>query len=97
MKSMIKLLFFSFLIIFLSCNETPRFSVGTRLTIPIAGRPVSPGDGYFWIDGEWFWNGGSYSWRDGYWSNPHDNYRWSPGHWRKRRGDQWQWHQGRWR
>ena len=87
----------SFLLFFISCSETPRFSVGTRLVAPIGGQPMRPGDGYIWIDGEWFWNGNTYSWRNGYWSYPHDNYRWSPGHWKQRRGNQWQWRQGRWR
>ena len=59
-------------------------------------RPASPGAGYIWVDGDWYWSSGRYVWRNGYWGHPrggrvwvrgnwqHDSrgYRWQKGHWR---------------
>ncbi len=33
-------------------------------------RPVAPGDGYVWIDGDWVYGGGGYHWHNGYWGRP---------------------------
>jgi WXXGXW repeat (2 copies) len=80
-----------------SCNEHFRFIIDPIPPgIPIVIQPVSPGAGYIWIGGEWFWNGNAYTWRDGYWTRPHDRHVWSPGHWRKSRGG-WFWVPGYWR
>jgi len=94
-KPFIKILFALLTIIAFSCEE-PRFVVGTTFSTPIYSRPLSPGDGYIWIEGEWFWNGNGYSWRDGYWSFPSRSYRWSPGHWTPKRHGYY-WRPGRWR
>ena len=61
-------------------------------------RPASPGSGYVWVDGDWYWSGGRYAWRNGYWSQPRGarvyvrgtwqhtdrGYRWQKGHWNRR-------------
>jgi hypothetical protein len=80
----------------LSCGEARWFTVSTRLDIPLYQRPPRPGDGFLWIEGEWFWNGSGYHWRDGYWAQPHNGFRWNPGDW-KRRPNGWYWQPGRWR
>ena len=51
------------------------FSIGIRIGAPPAPRivrvrPVSPGPGYFWVDGYWYPNGRNYRWHDGYWTRP---------------------------
>lgn len=30
--------------------------------------PVSPGDGYVWVNGYWDWNGADWYWANGYWA-----------------------------
>lgn len=79
-----------------SCNGHFRFIIDPIPGIPIVIQPTSPGAGYIWIGGEWFWNGNSYMWRDGYWTRPRDGHVWNPGHWRKSRGG-WFWVPGYWR
>ena len=79
-----------------SFMEPRRFTITTRLTTLITIRPLSPGGGYVWIEGEWFWNGRNYVWRDGYWSLPLAGYTWTPGYW-KQRGHGWHWRSGHWR
>ena len=32
-------------------------------------RPVSPGPGYVWINGEWEYSGNNYHWREGSWQH----------------------------
>ena len=59
-------------------------------------RPVAPGDGYIWIDGDWVWGGGSYHWHNGYWSRPRTGRSWAPGRWEHTdRG--YHWSRGHWR
>lgn len=97
MKTIIRtLLIILFVGMIFSCEMEPRFVIGTTLTAPLGGHGRSPGDGFIWIEGEWFWNGADYGWRDGYWSRPHNGYHWQPGNWR-RRGGGWYWRQGKWR
>jgi len=79
-----------------SCEMEPRFVIGTTLTAPLGYHSRSPGDGYIWIQGDWFWNGGGYAWRDGYWSRPQNGYNYYPGTWQRHKGG-WYWRQGRWR
>lgn len=86
----------SALLVLYSCGDPRYLTIGTRLDIPLYNRPLSPGDGYIWIEGEWFWNGGDYAWRNGYWARPLPRYNWMPGDW-KRRGDGWYWRPGNWR
>jgi hypothetical protein len=91
-----KIILTSLLLLFFSCMEPNHFTIATRLTVPLINRPISPGQGYIWIEGEWFWNGNSYSWRDGYWSYPANGYRWVPGYW-KQRAHGWYWTPGYWK
>ncbi|HWB92654.1 MAG TPA: hypothetical protein VG605_12410 [Puia sp.] len=59
-------------------------------------RPVAPGDGYIWIDGDWVWGGGGYHWHNGYWARPRGGRTWAPGHWdHTARG--YHWNRGHWR
>lgn len=62
---------------------------------PYYVRPASPGVGYVWIDGDWYWSGGRYVYRNGYWSRPRPGRTWAPGRW-ERHGNGWHWNRGRW-
>ena len=79
-----------------SCNGHYRFLIGQPPVPPSMIFPVSPGEGYIWIGGEWYFNGNSYQWRDGYWTRPRDGIRWVPGDW-KRSHNEWYYKPGRWR
>lgn len=80
----------------MSCNSHFRFFIDPLPGTPVVVHPVSPGIGYIWIDGEWFWNGRTYMWRDGYWTSPMHGHAWSPGQWKKSRSG-WYWKGGYWR
>ena len=58
-------------------------------------RPLSPGDGYIWLDGDWYWSGGRYQWRAGHWDRPRTGRNWSAGHWQSA-GHGWKWQRGHW-
>ncbi len=59
-------------------------------------RPVQPGSGYMWIDGEYYWSGGRYVYRNGYWAHPRAGRTWAPGGWEHgSRG--YYWRHGNWR
>jgi hypothetical protein len=58
-------------------------------------RPASPGEGYVWIDGDWYWGGGSYQWRAGRWDRPRNGRRWVGGNW-EHSGRGYRWRQGHW-
>lgn len=95
MRTMIsKFLALFILFILFSCSPD-HFIISTKLAAPVITIPLSPGEGYIWIDGEWFWNGRSYTWRDGYWTRPMNGYRYNPGQWKQRR-DGWYWRPGHW-
>lgn len=79
-----------------SCIEPDHFIVTTRLAAPVITIPVSPGDGYIWIEGEWFWNGNGYAWRNGYWTRPTRGNHYVPGGWKPKKHG-WYWRQGQWR
>ncbi|HMC87151.1 MAG TPA: hypothetical protein VKI61_16615 [Chitinophagaceae bacterium] len=58
-------------------------------------RPVAPGEGYVWIDGDWVWGSGRYTWNEGRWDRPRSGHIWHPGGWNHTaRG--YRWNRGRW-
>ena len=79
-----------------------QFSIGVRIGPPPPVRvmrvqPRSPGEGYIWIGGYWYPNGGRYRWHDGYWTRPayagarwiephHDGQQYYAGYWEGDRG-----------
>ncbi|MDQ6842831.1 MAG: hypothetical protein M3Z92_00565 [Bacteroidota bacterium] len=70
--------------------------VRTRPEPPVYVRPIAPGPGYIWIEGEWIPRGHGYVYRQGYWQAPVRRYhQYREGHWQKRRGG-WYWVPGRW-
>lgn len=79
-------------LIFSSCAA---HIVAERPAPPPFVRPVAPGHGYVWIDGDWYINGGRYTWREGYWA-PARKKHWVSGHWASRRNG-WYWQRGHWR
>jgi WXXGXW repeat (2 copies) len=58
-------------------------------------RPVSPGVGYVWIDGDWFWSGGRYQWHAGHWDRPRAGRAWVRGSWHSS-GRGYHWQRGHW-
>lgn len=62
---------------------------------PVYVRPVAPGPGYVWIDGEWGYSGGRYVYNHGYWSRPRAGYTWHHGYW-DHGGHGYRWHRGGW-
>jgi WXXGXW repeat (2 copies) len=94
-----KKLILAFIALFLlfsiySCGPAT-ITVTDRPAAPYGVRPGSPGIGYVWIDGDWYWSGGRYVYRDGYWSRPRGHRVWHTGDW-QRRGNGWYWRKGRW-
>ena len=58
-------------------------------------RPVSPGPGYVWIDGEWEFSGSNYHWREGSWQQPREGRSWKSGYWENNKKG-YKWHKGSW-
>ena len=58
-------------------------------------RPVSPGPGYVWIDGEWEFSGNNYHWREGSWQQPREGRSWKSGYWENNKKG-YKWHKGSW-
>ncbi|HZZ75914.1 MAG TPA: hypothetical protein VFE04_08315 [Puia sp.] len=58
-------------------------------------RPVSPGVGYVWINGEWEYSGHNYHWREGSWQKPREGHTWKPGYWENNEKG-YRWHKGEW-
>lgn len=59
---------------------------------------VSPGIGYIWTPGLWYWYGGRHVWRAGVWQRPPYGYRsWNNGGWTHVPGRGWQHNRGHWR
>ena len=76
-----------------SCGPTQ--VVASRPADVIYTRPPAPGEGYIWINGDWYWNGGRYEWREGRWDRPRPGRIWHDGSWyQTRRG--WRWNRGHW-
>lgn len=80
---------------FASCGTSSYMTVRERPTSPYYDRPVSPGPGYVWMDGSWYWSGGNYRFRPGYWRVPPPRRHWSPGGWHQRGGGYY-YRKGRW-
>ncbi len=80
----------------LAACDSAMYTVAVRPSDPIYERPVSPGDGYIWIDGDWVWEGGRYNWHNGYWSRPRGTRVWVSGGWESRGGG-YAWRRGHWK
>ena len=93
-----KLLFIPLLYVsisLLSCSGS-RYVVGVRPVQPVYERPVSPGLGYIWIEGDWRYQGNSYIWHEGNWGRSRGNRQWQSGVWLNR-GNGYSWRRGNWR
>ncbi len=59
---------------------------------------VSPGVGFVWTPGLWYWAGGRHVWRAGVWSRPPAGYTtWNNGGWYNTPGRGWYHSGGYWR
>ena len=95
MKKYFSLLFaaLAFTMVLTSCAGS--YYVSDQPAEPVYERPVMPGAGYVWIDGEWTWSGGRYVYTRGYWGRPHPGHVWHRGYW-QRGGHGYRWHHGGW-
>ena len=61
-------------------------------------RPLQPGVGYVWIDGNWIWNSHNrtYIHESGNWQRPYRNRTYQAGHWQHTNQGH-RWNRGRWR
>ncbi|MDP4263262.1 MAG: YXWGXW repeat-containing protein [Bacteroidota bacterium] len=80
--------------IFYSCGPM-EITVSDRPSPPVYVRPVSPGPGYIWIEGDWIVRDGHYHWREGHWVR-NRNRVWIGGSWESRNNG-WYWRRGHWR
>lgn len=59
---------------------------------------VSPGVGFVWTPGLWYWSGGRHTWRAGVWQRPPYGYStWNHGGWYNTPGRGWYLNGGYWR
>jgi WXXGXW repeat (2 copies) len=59
---------------------------------------VSPGVGFVWTPGVWYWSGGRHVWRAGVWQRPPYGYNtWNNGGWYNTPGRGWYHRGGYWR
>jgi hypothetical protein len=84
-------------LVFMGVSMFGQVSIGIRIGPPPPPRvvhvvPVSPGPGFFWVEGYWYPVGNHYKWHDGYWTRPpyegarwigprHDGERFFNGYW----------------
>lgn len=80
---------------FTGCGPT-RYTVSAQPEVPYYQRPVAPGAGYVWVDGDWYWSGGRYVYRNGYWAVPRSHRAWVTGSW-VHSGNGYYWRRGYWR
>ncbi|MEO5593751.1 MAG: hypothetical protein ABIR15_15660 [Chitinophagaceae bacterium] len=80
--------------LFSSCGPTQ--VVASRPADVMYTRPATPGSGYVWVGGDWYWTGGRYTWREGRWDRGRLGHNWNDGRWvQTRRG--YRWNRGHWR
>jgi hypothetical protein len=73
-----------------------RYTVSAQPMAPVYERPMAPGVGYVWVDGDWYWSGGRYVYRHGYWVKPKSHHRvYVSGTW-VRSGKGYYWKRGYW-
>lgn len=82
-------------VVFNGCGPS-RYTVAEQPAIPAYERPVSPGVGYVWVDGDWRWHGGRYVYGNGYWARPRGHRAWVGGTW-VHTGKGYYWRRGYWR
>lgn len=82
------------IVTFTSCGPT-RYTVVDQPAVPVYQRPVAPGVGYVWVDGDWYWSGGRYVYRNGYWARPRGHRVYTTGSW-VNSGRGYYWKRGRW-
>ncbi|MEO6290397.1 MAG: hypothetical protein ABIO76_10770 [Ginsengibacter sp.] len=83
-------------LIFLAGCGPSAVVVRTRPQPPVYVRPMAPGPGYIWVEGDWIRRGRYYNYRKGHWVAQSPRYRqYKPGRWQQRRSG-WYWIPGRW-
>ena len=74
-----------------------------ELTVTMAPPPPrrevmapQPGPGYFWVAGNWHWDGRQNIWLPGHWEAQRPGWRWEPARW-ERGPHHWRYRPGHWR
>jgi len=87
MKKLLGITFLSAVLLTGGAAFGAQISLGIRIGPPPAPRvlrviPQRPAEGYVWIDGYWYPEGGRYKWHAGYWTRPpYEGAHWvSPRH-----------------
>ncbi len=95
-KLLVILSLFASAAVFTSCGPS-RYTVREQPAVPYYARPTTPGGGYVWVDGEWYYRSGRYAYTNGYWARPkrghtvyvtgswvktNRGYYWRRGYWR---------------
>jgi len=70
--------------------------IATQPSDVVYTQPASPGAGYVWVDGDWYWSGGTYVYRNGYWAHPKAGRTWVRGNW-DHRANGYHWNRGHWK
>src|SRR5258706_12488335 len=96
MKKLVFILSLALSVLTLDSCGPGRYTVTAQPSVPVYERPVSPGVGYVWVDGDWYRSGGRYVYRNGYWSRPRGHRTWAAGVW-VRKGNGWYYKRGHWR
>jgi hypothetical protein len=63
--------------------------------VQVEQQPPPPSPEYFWVPGNWFWDGHRHTWTPGHWEQRRSGYGFVPGHW-EARGHRWHWIPGHW-
>jgi len=92
-KSFLAIAFITIVFTMFSCEGS--YIVTTQPAPPYYVRPIAPGPGYIWIDGDWIFEGGTYVWHEGHWGLPRGHRSWQAGHW-ENRNNGWYWQRGHW-
>jgi hypothetical protein len=92
-KILLAIVFTTIVFTLVSCEGS--YIVTSQPVAPYYVRPIAPGPGYIWIDGDWMFEGGTYVWHEGYWGLPRGRRNWQAGHW-ENRNNGWHWHRGGW-
>ncbi|MGN6181978.1 MAG: YXWGXW repeat-containing protein, partial [Mucilaginibacter sp.] len=89
MKTVVKTLAISFIIMVASTKLFAQVSVGVGVSVhlappalPVYTQPPCPGDGFMWTPGYWAYGDAGYYWVPGVWVRPpHAGLLWTPGYW----------------
>jgi hypothetical protein len=95
MHYMKRILLLAFILFTIAACNSSHYVISTQLPVPVYEKPIAPGPGYVWIDGDWKVEDGNYIWHEGHWRKPKVHKVWHPGYWQSTTNG-WYWQPGRW-